>query len=244
MKRKVLLLLWLMALGVPLAMNGQQTNTLLTEGFESSTLNTTYQASAWYSYNAGSGNNWEFSTLSYHNGSKCAAYSYNSSYAANCYMVSMPFSVSANMSRLSVSLYERVAGSSYPEKFEVFFVKASDITTQAGVASVTQYSAIATASYSNESYNEVTGYSESASLRGQSVRVVLSTAPLRRICLDSTSMTSLSPRQHKLGPPAIARRPSAATLTVLPILNWVALEIRPQPLQQTVTATTRANQQI
>ena len=54
------------------------------------------------------------------------------------------------MTELSVNFYERTG--SYTETFEVFFVKASDVTTLAGVASASHYTAIASASYTNTSY--------------------------------------------------------------------------------------------
>ena len=174
MKRKSLLFLLLMALFAPLAMNGQ--TSLLTENFdEMSSISTSYSSTGWYAYNAGSGNNWSLNTSSSYanSGTKSAQYQYNSSNSANCYLVSAPFSVSSNMSEVSVSLYERVRGSGYAETFEVFFVKASDVTNAASVASVTQYSAIASASYTNTEFALKTSTVTNSALAGQSVRVVV-----------------------------------------------------------------------
>ena len=147
-----------MAVFAPLAMNGQTQNTLLSQNFDGNgfTINDEYSASAWYTYNAGSGNNWSLYQHSSdaHSGDYDVRYAYSSDYAANCYLVSEPFSVNTNMTQLSVSLYEKVRSSSYAETFEVFFVKANDVTTLEGVASATQYSAIASASYNNGSWAE------------------------------------------------------------------------------------------
>ena len=160
-------------------LNGRGTraeNQLLTEGFESMTsISTTYSATGWYAYNAGSGNNWTLNSSSTYanNSSKSAQVQYNSRYAANCYLVSAPFTVSANMYELTVSLYERVRSSSYAEAFEVFFVKASDVTNLAGVASATKYNAIASASYTNTTFAQQSGTVTNSALAGQSVRVVV-----------------------------------------------------------------------
>ena len=151
-------------------------NELLTEGFENmSSISTTYSATGWYAYNAGSGNNWTLNSTSTYanNGSKSAQVKYSSSYAANCYLVSAPFTVSSNMSELTVSLYERVRSASYAEIFEVFFVKANDVTSAAGVASATKYNAIASASYTNTTYAQQSGTVTNSALAGQSVRVVV-----------------------------------------------------------------------
>ena len=224
MKRKSLLIMLLVALFVPLAMNAQTkslkksangskpklemrvskempsnpmltklesakeaaleeldgrgeraTNELLTQGFESmNSISTTYSSTGWYAYNAGRGNNWTLNTSSTYanNGSKSAQYEYNSRNAANCYLVSAPFTVSSNMSELTVSLYERARGN-YPETFEVFFVKASDVTTLEGVASATKYNAIASDSYTNTTYAQQSGTVTNSALAGQSVRVVV-----------------------------------------------------------------------
>ena len=123
MKRKSLLFLLLMAMFAPLAMNGQAQNTVLSQNFDGNGFTVSdniYDARAWYTYNAGNGNNWELyqgGTSYAHSGNYCMAYAYNSSNAANCYLVSEPFTVSAQMTELSVSLYERVMSSSYAETF-------------------------------------------------------------------------------------------------------------------------------
>ena len=195
MKRKNILLLLLLALAW--AANGQQTNTLLTQNFDGTGFtiyDNTYEASKWYTYNAGSGNNWElYQNSSYaHSGSYSMCYAFNSSNAANCYLVSEPFSVSASMTQLSVSLYESVMMDDYPETFEVFFVKASNVTTLAGVASATHYGAIASASYTNESYAQVSGSNTNSALKGQSVRVVVhctSAKDMYRLYIDDITVT-------------------------------------------------------
>ena len=164
MKRKFIFLM-LAVLFVPLAMNAQTQNQLLSENFDSmSSLSTSYSGTDWFAYNAGNGNNWVLS-------SGTARYNYSSSYAANCYLVSAPFSVSADMIELSVSLAEKTG--SYSETFEVFFVKASDVTSDAAIVSATQYSAIASASYNNTTSATVSGSVSAAALAGQSVRVVV-----------------------------------------------------------------------
>ena len=162
----------LLALFAPLAMNGQ--TSLLTENFDGmSSISTDYSSTGWYAYNAGNGNNWELSSSNGTSTSKCAQYHWNSSNAANCYLVSSPFNVSSNMSELSVSLYEKVGSDSWTESFEVFFVKAGDFSSAAGVASATKYTAIASDSYSNTNYAEKTGSTTNSALKGQSVRVVV-----------------------------------------------------------------------
>ncbi len=176
MKRKSLLFLLLMAMLAPLAMNGQTQNQLLSENFDSmSSISDSYSGTEWFAYNAGNGSNWSLNTSSSyaHSGSNSAQYTFNSSNAANCYLVSKPFSVSSNMSELSVSLWEAVRSSTYNETFEVFFVKASDVTIAAAVASATHYSAIASASYSNTTFAQKTGTVTNSALAGQSVRVVV-----------------------------------------------------------------------
>ncbi len=158
----MILMLCLAYFGVAKA---QQTQNVLTEDFSSmSSIATTYSATDWYAYNAGSGNNW---TLS----SGAAKYSYSSSSDANCYLVSAPFSVSDDMIELSVSLVEKTGG--WAETFEVFFVNAREVTSAAAVVSATQYSAIASATYNNTSNATVSGSVTDAALAGQSVRVVV-----------------------------------------------------------------------
>ena len=161
--KKILLFLMLCLACFGVA-NAQTTQSVLSENFSSTSIATSYSATGWYAYNAGSGNNW---TLS----SGAAKYNYSSSSAANCYLVSAPFSVSADMIELSVSLAENTGG--WAETFEVFFVKASDVTSAAAVATATQYSAIATATYNNSTAATVSGSITAAALAGQSVRVVV-----------------------------------------------------------------------
>lgn len=191
MKRRFLLLLTLMAFFAPWAANGQ--NTLLTQNFDGSGFQIhldEYASGAWYAYNAGSGNNWILYEHTTNN--QCAAYAWNSSNAANCYLVSQPFTVSSQMSELSVSLDEWVAGSSFAETFEAFFVKASDVTTLAGVASATHYGAIASASYTNTTSTQVSGSSTSSALKGQSVRLVVhctSNADMYRLYIDNITVS-------------------------------------------------------
>ena len=158
--------------------NSRATDILLNENFDGmSSISTSYSANGWYAYNAGSGNNWTLNTSSSYanSGSKSAQYSTNNS-AANCYLVSAPFTVSANMSTLSVSLYERTDQgllSTTTQSFEVFFVKASDVTTASAVTSATRYDAIPTASYSNTTYAYQSGLNNNSDLAGQRVRVVV-----------------------------------------------------------------------
>ena len=162
----------LLALLAPWAAMGQ--NPVLGENFNSmSSLATSYSATDWYAYNAGSGNNWTLESSGGVSSSKCARYKWNSSYAANCYLVSAPFNVNANMEELGVSLYEKVESSYLPETFEVFFVKSSDVTDNASITSATKYMAIASASYTNTSYAEQTGSNDNSALAGQSVRLVV-----------------------------------------------------------------------
>ena len=167
------------------------TNTLLTENFDGmSSISTSYSATGWFAYNAGNGYNWSLNTSSTYanSGSKSAQYR-TSSYAADCYLVSAPFTVSSNASSISVSLYERTDQglfSTTTQSFEVFFVKASDVTTAAAVATATHYDAIPTASYSNTSYAQQNGFCMSSALAGQSVRVV--------VHCNTTSTTSFSSR--------------------------------------------------
>ncbi len=169
--------LTILALCLCMVMGGEAwgQTTLLSENFDNmNSISTSYSANGWYAYNAGNGNNWVLNTNSTYScsGSNSAEYEYNSSNAANCYLVSAPFTVSANMTQLNVSLYEMV-DPDYAETFEVFFVKASDFSTAAGVVSATHYSAIASASYTNEYCEQVTGSNVNSALAGQSVRVVI-----------------------------------------------------------------------
>ena len=166
----------LMAFMAPWGAKGQTrgVNTLLSENFESLTsIPTSYSATDLYAYNAGSGNNWTYDASSGVSSSKCAKYKYNSSYAANCYLVSTPFNVSSTTTQLNVSLYQKVASSTYAETFEVFFVKASDITDGASITTATHYEAIASASYTNTSYAERTGSATNSDFQGESVRLVV-----------------------------------------------------------------------
>ena len=153
------------------------TNTLIDENFDGTGFtihDNTYSSSAWYTYKSGNGNNWNLEQGTYaHSGNYCVMYPYSGSYAANCYLVSEPFSVSASMTQLSVSLYERVRSATWTETFEVFFVKASDVTTVAAVASATKYNAITSANYTNTDYTQVSGSNTNSALKGQSVRVVV-----------------------------------------------------------------------
>ena len=177
------------------------TTTLMTQNFDGMTsIATSYSATDWFAYNAGNGNNWSLNTSSTYanSGSKSAQYKYSRNYAADCYLVSAPFTVSANMSSLSVSLYERTYqntgwfGSTTYETFEVFFVKASDVTTAAAVASATHYDAIPSASYTNTAFDQKSGFCMSSTLAGQSVRVVVhctSAADQYQLYIDDVVVT-------------------------------------------------------
>ena len=192
MKRKTLLFLMLMAMFSPLASNAQAV--LLSENFDSMTwtFSDNYSADGWFAYNAGNGNNWSLNTYSNyaHSGSNSAEYFYTSSNGANCYLVSAPFSVNAYTTELSVSLWERVRNSNNAETFSVFFVKASDVPTAAAVASATRYSAITSASYTNNTFVERSGSVTSAELAGQSVRVVVHcTSPANKYALYIDDIT-------------------------------------------------------
>jgi hypothetical protein len=156
----------------------RSTTTLMTQNFDGmNSIATSYSPTGWFAYNAGSGNNWTLNTYSTyaHSGSKSAQYSYHSSNAADCYLVSAPFDVSDDMSTLSVSLYERTYQrySLYYERFEVFFVKASEVTDNASVVSATRYSAINSDSYTNTTFAKQAGYTRNLALAGESVRVVV-----------------------------------------------------------------------
>ena len=170
--------------------------TVLSENFDNMTeIATSYSANDWYAYNAGSANNWTLTTNSSnaYSGSKFARYGYSSSYDADCYLVSAPFSVSSKMTELEVSLYEKTG--SYTETFEVFFVKASDVVDDASIVSATHYSAIASADYNNTTYAEVSGSVTSSALVGQSVRVVVhctSEADMYWLGIDDITVTQIS----------------------------------------------------
>ena len=175
-KKSLLLMLLLMAILAPWAAKGQTrgTNTLLSENFDDmSSINTSYSATDWFAYKASGENNWSLNTSSTyaHSGSKSAQYSYTDNTDANCYLVSAPFN--ATMATLYVSLYERVRSGSYPEEFEVFLVKASDVAAAEDVVSATHYAAIASASYTNTTYSEITGSVTDNELAGQSLRIVV-----------------------------------------------------------------------
>ncbi len=212
MKRKTLLFLMLTAMFSPLASNAQAV--LLSENFDNMTwgFSESYSADDWFAYNAGNGHNWSLNTYSSyaHSGSKSAEYFYTSN-AANCYLVSAPFSVNANASELSVSLWERTRNSSNAETFSVFFVKASDVPTAAAVASATRYSVIASASYTNNTFVERSGSVTSAALAGQSVRVVVHcTSPANRYALyiDDITVTETITTD-----PYITLEPATATIS-------------------------------
>ena len=172
--------------------------TLLSENFDNmSSISTSYSATNWYAYNAGSGNNWELSSDEANSGSYSASYRYDSDYGANCYLVSPPFSVTANMTSLNISLYEMTwdYNGYYPEKFEVFFVKANDFSTAGGVVSATHYSAIASASYTDHSFTQVSGSSTNSALAGQSVRAVIhctSDADMNALFIDDIIVAEVS----------------------------------------------------
>ena len=159
----------------------RSTTTLITQNFDGiNSIATSYSATGWFAYNAGNGNNWTLNTnSSYANsGSKSAQYSYHSTNDADCYLVSEPFTVSADMNTLSVSLYERTRQSSYSstyyyERFEVFFVKASEVTDAASVVSATHYNAINSDIYTNTAFAKQSGYTRNLALAGESVRVVV-----------------------------------------------------------------------
>ena len=193
MKRKTLLFLMLTAMFSPLASNAQ--TVLLSENFDNMEwgFSDSYSADGWFAYNAGNGtNNWSLNTYSdyAYSGPNSAEYLYSSTYSANCYLVSAPFSVNAYTTELSVSLWQRVRNSSYAETFSVFFVKASDVSTAADVASATRYNAIASDSYTNTNFVERFGFVTNAELAGQSVRVVVHcTSPANKYALYIDDIT-------------------------------------------------------
>ena len=201
-----------MAMCSPLALNAQ---TVLSENFDNMTwgFSESYSADGWFAYNAGNGNNWSLNTYSSyaHSGSKSAEYFYTSSNGANCYLVSAPFSVNAYTNELSVSLWQRVRNSSNAETFSVFFVKASDVPTAAAVASATRYNAIASASYTNNTFVERSGSVTNAALAGQSVRVVVHcTSPANQYALyiDDITVTETITTD-----PYITLEPATATIS-------------------------------
>ena len=251
MKRKSLLFALLLTLFVPWAANAQ--GTLFTENFSSMTsFSTDYSATGLFTYNAGSGNNWEC-----YEG--CARYKWNSSSAADCYLVSAPFSVGASSTELTLSLKEKAGGLSYPEKFEAFFVKASDVTSAAAVATATKYDAIASASYTNTEYVTVSGSNTNSALVGQSVRVVVhctSAADQYYLYIDDIAVSATSsvlysitawPNDASYGSVTGAgsySEYSSCTLTALPANGYVfdhwvmnsAATVTDNPYTFTVTA--------
>ena len=212
-KRKTLLFMMFMAMCSPLALNAQ--TVLLSENFDNMTwgFSESYSADDWFAYNAGNSNNWSLNTYSNYanSGSNSAEYFYTQSNAANCYLVSAPFSVNAYTTELSVSLWQRVRNSNNAETFSVFFVKASDVPTAAAVASATRYSAIASASYTNNTFVKRSGSVTNAELAGQSVRVVVHcTSPAKRYALyiDDITVTETITTD-----PYIVLEPATATIS-------------------------------
>ena len=214
-KRKTLLFMMLMAMFSPLASNAQIV--LLSENFDNMTwgFNGSYSADGWFAYNAGNGtNNWslntQYSNYAYSKPNS-AEYLFSSTYAANCYLVSAPFSVNAYTTELSVSLWQKVRNSSNAETFSVFFVKASDVSTAADVASATRYNAIASASYTNNTFVKRSGSVTNAALAGQSVRVVVHcTSPANQYALyiDDITVTETITTD-----PYITLEPATATIS-------------------------------
>ena len=176
--------------------------TVFSDNFDEGTAFTTSTSSSgtmsteyWTAYNPGNGNNWSnYSNSSYaHSGSRSALYEYNSSYAANCYLISKPFKISSNAASVAVSLYERVASSSYAEQFEVFFIVTDGITTNGAAINATHYNVISSASYTNTTYAEKTGSpNDLSALKGKNVRLVIhctSSANKYALFIDDVTVT-------------------------------------------------------
>lgn len=215
MKKQSLLFIMLALLMAPLAAKAQQL--LLQESFENMTsIPTEYSDDGLYACKNGNGYNWKlkgFAELA-HSGTNCAMYEYNRIYDADCFLVSAPFNVSADMTSLNVSVYERTPEhNQYFEKFEVFFVKASDVTAETTFPDEVKYMAIAEASYNNNTgYEEQTGSVASelvSQLAGQSVRVVVHcTSPMDQGVLYIDDITVTQDRTE----PYISLSPVSATI--------------------------------
>ena len=157
------------------------TTTLFSDNFDSNTAFTTSTSSTdsmstetWTAYNPGSGNNWTLGTDYAHSGNYQAQVQYNSSNAANCYLISHPFKVSGSASDLTVSLFERVRSDRYAETFEVFLIVTDGITTNGDAVNATHYNVLSSASYTNTTYAEKTAsVSNLSALAGKNVRLVI-----------------------------------------------------------------------
>ena len=160
------------------------TNTLLTEGFEGD-LN-------WYVITV-SGNGWTLnSDQTYaNNGSYSVQVQYDSSKAADAYLISESFTVSDRTTSLNLSLFECVGDAGYPEKFEAFFIKDSDLTTDNDIVNVSNHhTAIPAAPYTNTTYAEKTG--SVTDLAGENVRLVIhctSDADMYYLYIDDITVT-------------------------------------------------------
>ncbi len=184
------------------------TNTLLTEGFESVTVTKTKTSTdtlgtGWTAY---SGNDiltssnygwWSAYQLgsTAHGGSYAAQYYYRSDYSADCYLISPAFTVSSNATKIDLQLYAMSQTTTYPEKFDVFFVDASQITTAGGVKTATvgngKYVSLAETTVASTSWSEFSGTSVTE-LAGKSVRLVIhacSDANMYYLWVDDVTVT-------------------------------------------------------
>lgn len=109
---------------------------LLSEGFEGAT----FPPAGWTRINAGSGNDWKSGTdasLNYdpypaHSGTGSMVYEYNSTNAANAWMITPGVSLTAG-TQYTISFFYRVASASYPEKLKVTVGTAATVAAQSTV---------------------------------------------------------------------------------------------------------------
>lgn len=189
------------------------TNSLLTEGFEGTSLTKTNTAtdslgSGWTVYNGNSiattseygwWSAYQAGSTGTHGGSFAARYYYHSSYAADCYLISPAFTVSSNATKIDLQLYAKSQTTTYPEKFDVFFVDASQITTAGGVKTATagngKYVSLGETTVSSTTWTEYNGTSVTG-LAGKSVRLVIhacSEADKYYLWVDDVAVTETIP---------------------------------------------------
>jgi hypothetical protein len=99
--------------------------------FNESFDGTTFPPTCWTRINAGTGNNWLRSTSAPYSGAGHMRYSYNSSFAANTWMITPEFTLTGGK-KYYVSFYQNTSGS-YPEKLKVTVGNAPDVASQTTV---------------------------------------------------------------------------------------------------------------
>lgn len=103
--------------------------TLLTESFES----TTFPPTGWVNLQGGTGNLWtRTNTVTAQSGSWMAGYVFNSTNAANAWMISSGITMISGIT-YTIKYYQRVNNASYPEKLKVTIGSAQTIAAQATV---------------------------------------------------------------------------------------------------------------